>query len=202
MPKAKESHCHDCGVLEGEIHTYGCDMEECPFCGGQLISCNCQYIRLGYKYDPKKPFSGLPEKVYMEGLPPKAQEKWRNILEEKGRIPYIDWPIVCAKCGEMWPNFFMVPGWIWWATISPRYEHKVICLKCFHKIQKLIQKRTGFDVGTMVPCPACGSQDERCYYCRGELVGEKFAPRIQAEHQEHEADLAEVRTRLKKEQKK
>ncbi len=33
--------CHDCGAKEGEIHMWGCDMEECPFCGGQLISCDC-----------------------------------------------------------------------------------------------------------------------------------------------------------------
>lgn len=35
--------CHDCGILNnsGHIHHYGCDMERCPKCSGQLISCNC-----------------------------------------------------------------------------------------------------------------------------------------------------------------
>ncbi len=35
--------CHDCGILnkKGNIHHYGCDMERCPKCKGQLISCNC-----------------------------------------------------------------------------------------------------------------------------------------------------------------
>ena len=31
--------CGDCGVRPGENHLPGCDLETCPFCGGQLISC-------------------------------------------------------------------------------------------------------------------------------------------------------------------
>lgn len=33
--------CHDCAALHGHVHHYGCDTERCPFCGGQLISCDC-----------------------------------------------------------------------------------------------------------------------------------------------------------------
>lgn len=33
--------CHDCGVIHGNYHHPGCDMEICPRCEGQLISCGC-----------------------------------------------------------------------------------------------------------------------------------------------------------------
>ena len=33
--------CHDCSVMPGGYHHPGCDVEECPRCGGQLISCFC-----------------------------------------------------------------------------------------------------------------------------------------------------------------
>lgn len=35
--------CHDCRVLKGEFHVPSCDMEECPGCHGQLITCDCDY---------------------------------------------------------------------------------------------------------------------------------------------------------------
>lgn len=36
--------CHDCGILnkKGNIHHYGCDIERCPACKGQLLSCICK----------------------------------------------------------------------------------------------------------------------------------------------------------------
>jgi len=32
--------CHDCGVERGELHREGCDAEQCPECGMQLIGCD------------------------------------------------------------------------------------------------------------------------------------------------------------------
>ncbi len=37
----KGERCHDCNVTEGGYHHPNCDIERCPRCGGQLISCGC-----------------------------------------------------------------------------------------------------------------------------------------------------------------
>jgi hypothetical protein len=39
IPRDSEK-CHDCGAERGELHITGCDVEQCPMCGAQLISCD------------------------------------------------------------------------------------------------------------------------------------------------------------------
>jgi hypothetical protein len=41
--RAERMPCGDCGVLKGEFHVPSCDVEECPACHGQLITCDCEF---------------------------------------------------------------------------------------------------------------------------------------------------------------
>jgi hypothetical protein len=51
--------CCDCGVQPGKLHKPGCDVERCPYCGGQLISCSCEaQDRFGVPYDDRMPWTG------------------------------------------------------------------------------------------------------------------------------------------------
>ena len=33
--------CHDCEATEGQYHVRGCDVERCPACRRQMITCGC-----------------------------------------------------------------------------------------------------------------------------------------------------------------
>jgi hypothetical protein len=36
--------CHDCDVVVGELHLGHCDVEVCPRCAGQYLSCDCKRL--------------------------------------------------------------------------------------------------------------------------------------------------------------
>lgn len=42
----RNDRCGDCGAKVGYFHHWGCDIERCPACGNQLISCDCEDVWL------------------------------------------------------------------------------------------------------------------------------------------------------------
>jgi rRNA maturation protein Nop10 len=110
--------CPDCGVSVGERHNDWCDVEPCPDCGGQLISCDCEG---DFKF-PRLKWSGeWPGKMecrefgwYVKWLPgkgwvrcdkddPEARENLNRLHEDAtwdkhlGRYILED---ICPKCGK------------------------------------------------------------------------------------------------------
>ena len=122
--------CNHCGVKEGEIHEYGCDSEKCPFCGFQLLSCDCIYEHLNLDLDD--------EIIDKEGPTNEHIKQWIRILDEKGRVPFIYYPTICVKCGKINPTFFQVDTEEWKRYIEPQMQDKIICKDCFEWIKEQI----------------------------------------------------------------
>jgi hypothetical protein len=38
----KDLDCPGCGTAPGEWHHRGCDIEQCPYCGGQAVCCDSE----------------------------------------------------------------------------------------------------------------------------------------------------------------
>jgi hypothetical protein len=106
----KNKTCHDCGAPVGYIHELGCDMETCPKCKGQLISCGC--------------FS-------------RTNGDWKATIRSVERIPYLVSPVLCEMCGTLWPDMFHVSDQEWKQTIPPHLQRAVICRSCYDLIRAL-----------------------------------------------------------------
>lgn len=177
--------CRDCGVSEGEIHAWGCDTEICPFCSGQLLTCGCCYKHLGFDYDVSKPYSGLPEHIYSDGLTTAMDQTWQRIVEDRGRVPYLRWPQICSRCARIDPVGQMVSDAEWERVVPPNHRRNVICASCFNDIAALLEANKVAPVAVRMAkitdlddyCPKCnmkfkvpvltddGPQPGECVFC-------------------------------------
>lgn len=124
----KYEKCPGCGVGEGHLHEGGCDKEICPFCNCQLLFCGCweeKLTALGFEIPEAK-----DDELEIE-LPPEWEQKWQDMLNAKGLIPFINYPVICAKCGQLHPDFFMLPDQIWKKYVQPNMRNEVLCKSCF-----------------------------------------------------------------------
>lgn len=81
--------CPDCGVAPGQTHVPGCDVEQCPRCGGQAIGCDCIYKVCGM--DPADLEEEHPD-IYTNGPTGEMEAAWDREWESR-RIPWSgEWP--------------------------------------------------------------------------------------------------------------
>ncbi len=64
--------CPVCSVKEGEYHHFGCPVEICPWCEGQLNYCDCRFEKLG------------TNEITTEA----ELDTFEHILAQKGRIRF------------------------------------------------------------------------------------------------------------------
>jgi hypothetical protein len=85
--------CHDCAAKIGQLHVPGCDVEVCAVCGGQAISCKCDYA----------PYQAISqERINCEMLTQRLiaeQETWFKAWssEYEANLPYP----ACPVCNQV-----------------------------------------------------------------------------------------------------
>jgi hypothetical protein len=86
-----EATCPDCGHENGKLHELFCTKERCPFCGGQLISCNCMLSVLNLREEERR----IVEEYIDDSVEPLKSilENWQQALNKKGRVPYHAMPL-------------------------------------------------------------------------------------------------------------
>lgn len=83
-----DGYCHDCKAPHGTYHHFGCDVERCPKCGHQLLSCG----HLVDIEDIKKDIKEFFERNHGENI------DYTDILEE---FPNFSLPDVVEACEQL-----------------------------------------------------------------------------------------------------
>jgi hypothetical protein len=49
---ADSGPCRHCRTIKGKLHVEVCDYEQCPKCGEQQMSCDCEFIGYEWRDEP------------------------------------------------------------------------------------------------------------------------------------------------------
>jgi hypothetical protein len=81
-----ERRCPDCDAAWGELHEGFCIKERCPFCGGQLVLCDCIFTVLNLT-DAERV---AVEEYIDDSVEPLRDicKRWAAALGAKGRVPF------------------------------------------------------------------------------------------------------------------
>jgi|SRR5665647_1298386 len=145
------TQCYECGVYEGELHKLGCENEICPFCGlgmgVEYDGCRCMYEQTSELWDhdihtliTNFNFDEMELLQLRDKLDIIRAERRKQIIKDTNRIPFIDYPSICARCGKIDPDMFMVSNRDWEKYIEPSKRHKELCRECYDEIKTLIDK--------------------------------------------------------------
>jgi hypothetical protein len=101
--------CPDCGAPVGERHRGSCDIEPCPRCGRQSISCDCIYEVCGI--DPSSMEQEHPD-IFTNGPTDEMCEQWNREWGHRS-IPWSGEYPGKAECRQygLYAKFVVGKGW-------------------------------------------------------------------------------------------
>ncbi len=84
LERMDENLCPSCGVKTGGMHTLGCPVEVCPWCGGQLNHCNCRFEQLDVEaFTDDTMLDAFAEKLEQKGRVSYAKEQRPTFMAEE-----------------------------------------------------------------------------------------------------------------------
>lgn len=61
-----------------------------------------------------------------------------NSLQGLERVRHVLWPNLCARCGHLWPEMFLVSDDEWKRYIQIAAREQMVCKPCYELIKALI----------------------------------------------------------------
>lgn len=134
------NHCLGCGVIEGQFHVFGCVSEICLFCNELSAYCDCMYEHFNLVDESLYPdYPHIPLELLENGFPREMIDEWELHMMQSGRYPFILYPDICCRCGEVNPKPWKkkVSKEEWQTYVELEYQTRAMCEECFEVIKEL-----------------------------------------------------------------